>query len=193
MPEHLPLKWNYQLEEAFDVYLQAKSQFNSSHFCWDIAKILQTCYFVDTWLHKPKITVSTCRKLWYLSAYHKYTSSFTSFLRYYIFKNLTIWLANSILAYNLRIRILQIWVGGEISIWILVFILDYFQEKRPLSMSKYSNYLPSCKKSKKTNDTFLRKMLNWLMDRQTHRQCLFYRTLHRTGAQKCNWNWCSTS
>ena len=191
MPEHLHLKWNYQLEEAFDVYLQAKSQFNSSHFCWDIAKILQTCYFVDTWLHKPKIIVSTCRKLWYSSACHKYTSSFTSFLRYYIFKNLTIWLANSILAYNLRIRILQIWVGGEISIWILVFILDYFQEKRPQCLNIPIIY-HHAKNPKKLMTHFWEKCwTDWC--RQTHRQCLFYRTLHRTGAQKCNWNWCSTS
>ena len=41
-----------------------------------------------------------------------------------------------------------------------------FLEKRTLSVFKYSNYLPSCKKSEKTNDPFLRKMLNWCTDRQ---------------------------
>ena len=37
-------------------------------------------------------------------------------------------------------------------------------EKRTLSVFKYSNYLPSCKKSEKTNDPFLRKTLNWRTD-----------------------------
>ena len=35
------------------------------------------------------------------------TSSFTSFLRYYIWKNPAIWLADSILAHNLRATILS--------------------------------------------------------------------------------------
>ena len=85
----------------------------------------------------------------------------------------------------------------ETSITILVFILDYFQEKlmanffkkskkiyfgpflpksgqkwiflgKGLCQSyKYSNYLPSCKKSEKTNELFLRKMPNWQTDGQT--------------------------
>ena len=35
---------------------------------------------------------------------------------------------------------------------------------------KYSNYLPSYKCSEKTNKPFLRKMLKWETDGQTHRQ-----------------------
>ena len=86
--------------------------------------------------------------------------------------------------------------GGEMSITILAFILDYFQEKvmpkffkkakktlgailgpfwalffkfgkkmnfsekRAPSVFRYSNYLPSCKKSEKSNDQFLRKIPN---------------------------------
>ena len=79
--------------------------------------------------------VSTCRRLWCLSAHQKYTSSFTSFLRYYILKNTAIWLANSILAHNSRTRIfVRYRIRGEISITILVFILIskisfHFQEK----------------------------------------------------------------
>ena len=43
-----------------------------------------------------------------------------------------------------------------------------FSRKNPLSVFKYSNYLPSRQKSKKkTNMPFLRKMLNWRMDGQT--------------------------
>ena len=53
-----------------------------------------------------KITISTCRRLWYLSACQKYTSSFTYFLKYYILKNPEIWLADSILVHNSRKRIL---------------------------------------------------------------------------------------
>ena len=39
-----------------------------------------------------------------------------------------------------------------------------FLGKRVLSVFKYSNYLPSCKKSEKTIEPFLRKMPNWQTD-----------------------------
>ena len=42
-----------------------------------------------------------------------------------------------------------------------------------LSVFKYSNYLPSCKKSETTNDPFLRKIQNWQTNRQTDRQQQF--------------------
>ena len=42
---HTNQKWWHQFEETFDVYLHAKSQLHHSRFVWDIAKILQTCYF----------------------------------------------------------------------------------------------------------------------------------------------------
>ena len=45
-----------------------------------------------------------------------------------------------------------------------------FPRKNPLSVFKYSNYLPSCKKSEKTNVPFLRKMLKWWMGRQVEGQ-----------------------
>ena len=50
--------------------------------------------------------LSTCRKLRCLSACQKQTSSFTSFLRYYILKSPATWLANSTLTHNLRTWIL---------------------------------------------------------------------------------------
>ena len=56
--------------------------------------------------HTQNDDLSTCRRIWYLSACQKYTSSFTSFLRNYILKNPAIWLADSILPRNLRTRIL---------------------------------------------------------------------------------------
>ena len=66
-------------------------------------------YFGYTWLHTPKIIVSTCRRLWLLSSCQKYTSSFTSFFLSFILKNPVIWLADSILAHNTRLRYYQIW------------------------------------------------------------------------------------
>ena len=74
--------------------------------------------------------VSTCRKLQYLSPHQMLILSFPFFLRYYILKNPAIWLSNSILVHNSRTRILnRNGIGCEISITILIIILDYFQEK----------------------------------------------------------------
>ena len=64
MPGHTHLKWEYEFEEIFDAYLQAKNQLHSSCFPWDISKILQTfCfgYFRQAWLHKPKMILWPCR------------------------------------------------------------------------------------------------------------------------------------
>ena len=130
--------------------------------------------------------VSTWRDLWSLYASKKSTLSFTFFLRYC--KNI----ATLLFLYE---------IGGEISITILVFVLDCFHEKlmtkffkkskknylrailghfcpnlcknelflekRALSVFKYSHFPPSCKKSEKTNDTFMWKLPNWQTDGQT--------------------------
>ena len=71
-----------------------------------------------------------------------------------------------------------------------------FAQKMALAVFKYSNYLPRCKKSVKTNNPFLIKMPNcWWTDKQTDREPWFYRTLHRTGVQnvkfgrECNCLW----
>ena len=47
--------------------------------------------------------------------------------------------------------------------WILI-------EKRALSVFKYYNHLPSCKKSEKNNNPFLRKILKWRTERQKDRE-----------------------
>ena len=60
-------------------------------------------------------------------------------------------------------------IGGETATAILAFILDYFQKFRGKKGFKYFNYLPSCQKSEKINEPFLRKMLE-LMDGQAERQ-----------------------
>ena len=39
-------------------------------------------------------------------------------------------------------------------------------EKRAVSVFKYFNYLPSCQKSEKANEPFLRKMPNGRTDRR---------------------------
>ena len=76
------LKWYYQFEEIFDVYLKAKNQLHSFHFPWDTAKTLQICYsgyFGKAYLHTPRMILATCRKLSYLSASKITTSSIMFF------------------------------------------------------------------------------------------------------------------
>ena len=76
---------------------------------WRYCKDIRTSYFGyfgHAWLHTPKMIVSTCRRFRCLSACQKYTSSFTSFLRYYILKNPAIWLVDSILAHYSKTRTL---------------------------------------------------------------------------------------
>ena len=67
------------------LFMHAKSQLGISHFFWDIAKTLQSCYFGkfgNTWPSPSKIILSIFRKLSWLSACKNSPSSLTSFLRY---------------------------------------------------------------------------------------------------------------
>ena len=78
MSGHKHLKWYYQFEETFDVYLLAKNQLYPLHFPWDIVNILQTCYFgkfLHAWVYITKQILSTCRKPLRLSKSKKSTSS----------------------------------------------------------------------------------------------------------------------
>ena len=163
---------------------------------WRYCKDIQTSYygyFEHTWLHTPKMIVSTCRRLRCLSVCQKQTSSIAFSLRYYILKNAAIWLADSILAHNSRARILPDVALLMISTRILVSISDYFQEKRMTkffkesilgpfcpnlgaemnfpgkkdskrSVFRYSNYLPLCQ----LLNHFWEKTPNWRVDR-----CIF--------------------
>ena len=45
--------------------------------------------------------------------------------------------------------------------------MNFPEKKKALSVFKYSNYLPLCQKSEKTNEAFLRKIPNCWTDRQT--------------------------
>ena len=80
MPDHKHLKWQYQSEEIVDVYLEAKKQLHCCFFPGDVAKILPTCYFGyfgHTWLQKPKMIVSSCRKLYQQSKEPLHSSCFS--------------------------------------------------------------------------------------------------------------------
>ena len=133
MSDYAHPKWYYQLLENLCVYLQAKHRLHLPCFSGDIAKICTYLgYFGHAWLNIFKMIITTCIGFWCLPACQKQTSSFTNFLIYYIVKNPVIWLADSILGNNLRPDVgFARWcgIGGEISIAILVFIVDNFQEK----------------------------------------------------------------
>ena len=98
IPGYAHPQWCYQLEEIF-VFIYRQNIKFTPIFYWRYCKDMQTSYFgyfEYAWLRTPKMIVSTCRNLWCLSPCQKYTSSFTSFLRYYILKNLAIWLAHKL-------------------------------------------------------------------------------------------------
>ena len=104
-----------------------KKSTSSPMLYWRYCKDMQTSYFGyfgHAWLHTSKMIISTCTRLWCLSVCKKQTSSFTSFLRYYILKNPAIWLADSIGNKNFA----RYEIGGEISTK-LVSTLDCIQEK----------------------------------------------------------------
>ena len=84
MHGHTHLKWSFQFEGNFNVYLKAKKSTSSIHFLWDIGNILQTCYlryFGNVWLCTPKLIISTRRKLLFICR-QKTTSSPMFFWRY---------------------------------------------------------------------------------------------------------------
>ena len=160
-------------------------------------------YLGHAWLYTTKMIVSTCRRLRCLSACQKYTSSFSSFLRYYILKNPTIWLADSILTHNSRTRILPdmrlvvksnnikkikkplFW--GHFGPFLQKFVQKrIFLKKRALSVFTYSNYLPLSQKNQKITLSQRRtdRRTGRQLGRWTDRQQWFNGTLHRIGVQK---------
>ena len=83
--------------------MKQKNQLHPPCFSGDIAKRCKFSYFGylgHVWLCRPKMIVSTRRKLRSLSGCQKYPSSFPSSLRYYSL------LTKSILIHNSRTRIL---------------------------------------------------------------------------------------
>ena len=90
----------HHLVENYRLYLQAKEPVQPHVFLEILHRHANFLFWVlwpclDT---QTQMVVWTCRKFWSFSAYQKCTSSFTSSLRYYILKNLEVWLANSISA-----------------------------------------------------------------------------------------------
>ena len=107
-----------------------KNQLHPSLLSWDIAKILQTCYFGyfwDNWLSTEKMILSVYWKHWWLSSCKESYVSLTSclkhykditnllflvpsaylfFKKYYILKNPAIWLVKNILVDNFKTCIL---------------------------------------------------------------------------------------
>ena len=137
MPGYVDPKWYYELEESFRFHLQTKKNFISHNFLEILQRyenflswVLWACLATNTLndsINLQKTSMFTCTS--------KNTLSFTSFLEYYILKNPAIWLANIILGHNSRTRY---GIRGEISMTILVFILDYYHEKLMTNFFKKS-------------------------------------------------------
>ena len=69
IPNHAHPKWYYQFVEEFCVYLQVKNQFHSPYFSADTAKICTYFWYSGhVWLYITKMTLSTFRRLRWLSA-----------------------------------------------------------------------------------------------------------------------------
>ena len=115
-----------------------------SIFFWRYCKDMHISYFGyfgHVWLRILKMIVSTRRKFRCLSVCRKYFLSFTSLLRHYILRNSAIWLANTMLVLNSGTRKFATYeIDGEISMTILVFILDYFLEKLTTKSFKKSKW-----------------------------------------------------
>ena len=110
------LQRNSKLVTLGNLGMPCPKSTSSPTFFWKYWKDMQTFYFRyfgHAWLRTPKMIVPTYRKLWCLFACQKYTSSFTSFLRYYILKNPANWLANSTFPITRKPEFCQIW--NEIS------------------------------------------------------------------------------
>ena len=146
---------------------------------------MSTYYFEHSghaWPRTPKMKVSACKTLWCLSACQKYTSSLTSFLRYYILP--AIWLANSILARNWRTRILpDMRLVDNISFHFRLFPGKSNDKIFQRNLKKHSlgtfldPFLPKFEQKWIFLEnglclflfllsTIMRKMSNWLTDRQ---------------------------
>ena len=157
--------------------------------------------------------VSTCRRLWSLSACQKYTSSLTSFLRYYILKNTMIWLADTILPHISRLKFYQTWdwwwnINNNISFYFRSFPRktndNIFQKiQKILFWGYFGPFLPKFGQ----NWNFLEKraqsvfkitiiyhrgksqketnqlFLRKMLNWRADRQQWFYWTLRRTGVQ----------
>ena len=127
-----------RLVENFVFFCRPKKTTLSPMLYWRYCKDMQTSYFGyfgHAWWHTPKLIVSTCTRIWCLSACKKQTSSFTLILIYYILKNPAIWLA--VLIWELEFcQIWDLWwnVNNNISFHFRLFprkTKDKFFRKNP--------------------------------------------------------------
>ena len=107
----------------------------------EILQYMQTYfgYFRHTWLHTPKMIVSSCRKFRCLFACQKWSSSLTSSLRYYILQNHAIWQHFGLLLKTQNF--VRYEIGGEIS--IISFQFRFFPRKtndKIFEKTKKTNY-----------------------------------------------------
>ena len=147
-------------------------------FFWRYCKDMQASYlgyFGHAWISTPKMIVQTCRKLRCLSACQKYTFIIHFFLE--ILKNPTTfwlitrdlefcqiwnwwWNINNIISFLFRLfpgkintkffkKSKKPYLGTILGSFFWIWAKINFPGKRSLSAFKYSNYLPSCKKTSK--------------------------------------------
>ena len=145
-------KWYYQFIKNVRVYLQAKNQLHSPCFSEDWLSV----FWSITW--EPEF--SQRWDLWWniknninfnFRLFSRKTNEHFSkkFKKYFFRFNLGPFCSNL--------------VKNE-----LPWKREVCSEKRDLF--KYSNCLPSCQKSEKPNEPFLRELQNWWMDRKTGKQ-----------------------
>ena len=123
-------KWYYHLVENVFVYLQAKNQLHPPMLLWRYCKDMQSCfgYFGHAWLHLSKLIVSPHIKLRCLCV-----CKIIKFIIHFFLTILHVQESCNLIGCQhfgpqLETQNVARYVG-EISIAILVLILDYFQEK----------------------------------------------------------------
>ena len=159
-------------------------------------------YFRHAWLHTPKMIVSSCRRFQCLFACQKWSSSLTSSLRYYILKNHAIWQhfglllktqnfvryeiggEISIISFQFRFfprktndkifeKTKKKIFRGHFRLFLPKFGQKWiFLEKNLCQFLNIPIIYHDTKKSEKTNEPPLRKILNCWMDRLTDGQTM---------------------
>ena len=99
------------LKKTFVFICNKKNQLHSPRFSEDIVKIKTSYfgYFGHASLWTPKMIISACGKLWCLFACQKLPLIITSLLRYYILKNIAIWLLTAFRPIAREPEFSQIW------------------------------------------------------------------------------------
>ena len=152
IPGYVHPNWYYQLVETF-VFISAgkKNQIHPPCFSGDIAKICKLFFFLVLWACLITHTQNDSINLYKTSVFsgmskiHFIVHFFLEILHFKEFCNLIGWkhFGEHLESQNFA----RYGIGGEISTTILVFILNYFQEKQ---MTKFFQKSKKKKKKKKT-------------------------------------------